>query len=154
MTKTIDMTEIIKRYEAGESSTILAKALGVAPSTLCNRLARAGLKLRGKGPNPVFDEAKLSKLIEMYKAGDKLVYIAAVLGVSVTSCSIHLRMYRDRCKTAHRQVLVDLLDRLRGSMKACHDALALGNIDKTTAKKYRESVTRFEAQIAALESVT
>lgn len=150
----MDIQEAARRYRAGETSTALASEAGIAPSTMCNRLRRAGVELRGKGSTPVFDPDKLRRLFEMRAAGDKLEYVAAILGVSVSACAVQIRMQKTRAAREHRPVLMGLLEQLRRGLESCRAGLELPNLDRTTRKRYASSVAKFEAQVAALESVT
>ncbi|MNJ10729.1 hypothetical protein D3C77_48930 [compost metagenome] len=151
----MDLKEAVRRYEAGETAGKLARLYGSAPSTLCRHLKAAGVAMRAKGTTRrVFDDEKLQRLLEMRAAGDKLEYCAAVLGVSVSACAVQMRVHKNRALDQHHAVLVELCEQLRKGLDACQAALKLDNLDRTTRKKYTASVLRFEAQIAALQSVT
>src|SRR6478752_1348458 len=46
-------TELIRRYEAGESIATIGDAFAVSPTTVRNRLLRSGIELRGRPGWPV-----------------------------------------------------------------------------------------------------
>lgn len=49
LSRSLDVEEIVRAYEAGESATAIARRLGVSPSTVAMRLRIAGVFIRSQG---------------------------------------------------------------------------------------------------------
>ena len=71
-------SEVVKRYEAGESANALAVEFGVDRRTLAGHLRRAGVEVRYR----VVDRVDLAEAAKLYCSGRSLAVVAAQLGVS------------------------------------------------------------------------
>ena len=72
-------SEVVERYQAGESVNALAVEFGVDRRTLAGHLRRAGVDVRYR----VVDRVDLAEAAELYLSGSSLAVVAAHLGVSV-----------------------------------------------------------------------
>ena len=73
-----EISEMIQRYESGESIYKLAKAFGCHRSTISSVLKRNGVKVTATKSEKVFDPLKV---VELYKSGMKSKEIAKLYGV-------------------------------------------------------------------------
>ena len=71
-------SEVVARYEAGESATSLAVEFGVDRRTLTGHLRRLGVEVRYR----VGDRVDLTEAAKLYLSGRSLAVVAARLGVS------------------------------------------------------------------------
>jgi predicted DNA binding protein len=71
-------SEVVRRYEAGESANALAAEFGVDRRTLAGHLRRAGVEVRYR----VVDRVDLTEAATLYRSGRSLAVVAAQLGVS------------------------------------------------------------------------
>lgn len=107
-----------------------------------------------RGAKRKLQPEQVAQLKQMRHAGDKLDYIAAMLGVSTTTISAELRILEHAARNPNRPVLVELLNQIRSSRDANAQGAESLNLDPRTRRRYIEQVKRCDAQIAALESVT
>ena len=78
----LDNDEIRRRYENGESSAAIGKALNVSSNTILNRLRELGITRRRSGPAPKYDDAEICR---MYKAGASVADIQEKTGAKSTA---------------------------------------------------------------------
>jgi len=71
-------SQVLKRYEAGESAAALAEAFDVHRATIFSLLNRAGTPTRYR----VLDDADVSVAQSMYEAGQSLAVIGEHFGVA------------------------------------------------------------------------
>jgi hypothetical protein len=71
-------SEIVERYEAGESANSLAREFGVHTSTLVAQLRRAGFDARHR----VVDRLDVDEAARLYASGLSLARVGAAIGVS------------------------------------------------------------------------
>lgn len=71
------VAEMVRRYQAGESATGLAKDFGVAIDTAIKALRREGVAIRGAGSARAFSPADDVELGKLYSAGASLADLAA-----------------------------------------------------------------------------
>ena len=98
----LDNDEIRRRYENGESSTAIGKALNVSPNTILNRLRELGITRRRSGPAPKYDDAEICR---MYKAGASVADIQEKTGAKNTATfyailrrnGVPVRLQRNQC---------------------------------------------------------
>lgn len=102
--------DLVARYEAGETSVQLGRALGLRPERVIIELHKAGAAVRPRGSNKLLTDEKLEQIRALYVAGEKIEYIAACSGVSTGSVNRALAPVKAR----HREVLRQLADRLTG----------------------------------------
>ncbi len=72
-------SEVVNRYEAGESASALAAEFGVDRRILAGHLRRAGVAVRYR----VVDRVDSAEAARLYSSGRSLEVVAAHLGVSV-----------------------------------------------------------------------
>lgn len=112
----VDNNEIRRRYENGESSTAIGKALNVSPNTILNRLRELGITRRRSGPAPKYDDAEICR---MYKAGASVADIQEKTGAKNTATfyailrrnGVPVRLQRRQCDCPHIQ---DQIKKLHG----------------------------------------
>lgn len=112
----VDNNEIRRRYENGESSTAIGKALNVSPNTILNRLRELGITRRRSGPAPKYDDAEICR---MYKAGSSVADIQEKTGAKNTATfyailrrnGVPVRLQRRQCDCPHIQ---DQIKKLHG----------------------------------------
>ena len=80
-------TEVVRRYEAGESANAPAVEFGVDRRTLAGHLRRAGVAVRYR----VFDRVDLDEAAKLYRSGRSLAVVAAQLSVSAGTAMRALR---------------------------------------------------------------
>lgn len=71
-------SEVVGRYEAGESAGALAVEFGVDRRTLAGHVRRAGVEVRYR----VVDRVDLAEAAKLYRSGRSLAVVAVQLGVS------------------------------------------------------------------------
>ena len=99
----LDNTEIKRRYENGEGSTAIAKALNVSSNTILNRLRELGITRRRSGPAPKYDDAEICR---MYQAGASVADIKEKTGAKNSATfyailrrnGVPVRLQRRRCE--------------------------------------------------------
>lgn len=104
----IDDNEIRRRYQNGESSTAIGKALNVSPNTILNRLRELGITRRRSGPAPKYDDAEICR---MYKAGASVADIKEKTGAKNSATfyavlkrnGVPVRLQRRQCECPHIQ---------------------------------------------------
>lgn len=104
----IDNDEIRSRYENGESSTAIGKALNVHPNTILNRLRELGITRRRSGPAPKYDDAEICR---MYREGFSVPDIMKKTGCYNYSTfydvlkrnGVPVRLQRHQCDCPHIQ---------------------------------------------------
>jgi lambda repressor-like predicted transcriptional regulator len=74
-------SEIVQRYEAGESAAALAREFGVDRQTLVNHLKRAGVEVRYR----IVDQIDVAEAQELYASGLSLAGVGERFGVSARS---------------------------------------------------------------------
>jgi transposase-like protein len=77
-------TEIVKRYEAGESAAKIAKSLGADPIFAFSALKRAGIKARAPGRPRIFNEDLATRVVEAYRNGATYADLKRDFGVTST----------------------------------------------------------------------
>jgi transposase-like protein len=73
-----DRTEVLERYQAGETANALAEAYDVNRATIFARLQRAGIKSRHR----ILTDHDVAAATAMYEAGQSLASIAKHFGVA------------------------------------------------------------------------
>ena len=110
----LDNDEIRRRYENGESSTEIGKALNVSPNTILNRLRELGITRRRSGPAPKYDDAEICR---MYKAGASVAeiqektgcYNSAVFYAVLRRNGVPVRHQRHKGRCPHIQARIKKL---------------------------------------------
>ena len=107
----LDNDEIRRRYENGESSTAIGKALNVSPNTILNRLRELGITRRRSGPAPKYDDAEICR---MYKAGASVADIQEKTGAKNTATfyailrrngvPVRIQRHKGRCPHIQAQI--------------------------------------------------
>lgn len=91
MAKPSQFHRAVERYLAGEGSAPLASAYGVTPGTMRRWLRSAGVEIRPKGSDPKLPLNKRLEAKHMAAQGLKREYIAAVMGVCLTTLRGYLK---------------------------------------------------------------
>lgn len=89
------ITEIIKRYEAGESPTSLSKAFNVNHTTIRSRLTQAGVRLRTFQESLEFTRKlstdQITEMLSLYKSGSSPLQLATRYSISRECVRYHLK---------------------------------------------------------------
>lgn len=94
VTRRLPMAEIARRYERGESSVAMGREFKVSHLTILTKLREMGVAIRSKNRPGRMTPERIDQLREMMIAGEKQEYIAAVLGVHLTTVTVHSRRLR------------------------------------------------------------
>ncbi|MBF2755965.1 MAG: hypothetical protein ISN29_12030 [Gammaproteobacteria bacterium AqS3] len=74
--------EMVRRYEAGESTDKLAEAFGVTDGTVASWLVENGVTLRGSSKSLVLPDSTMDEICRAYQAGQPARQIAETYGFS------------------------------------------------------------------------
>ena len=81
------VTDIVRRYEGGETTQQVGKRYGVSKTRVASILTHHGVPIRRQGLN----EEQVNEAASLYIAGKSLAWIGAVYGVSHTTVAAALR---------------------------------------------------------------
>jgi DNA-binding CsgD family transcriptional regulator len=91
-------SEVVRRYEAGESANALAVEFGVDRRTLAAHLRRAGVEVRYR----VIDRVDLVEAAKLYRSGRSLAAVAARFGFTAGTVLRALRSVVSRRERSAR----------------------------------------------------
>jgi transposase-like protein len=73
----LERSELVERYEAGESANDLARRFGVHRTTVTQQLKRAGVQTRCRS----LSKRDVAKAVKLYRDGKSLAQVGDHLGV-------------------------------------------------------------------------
>lgn len=86
-----DREEIIRRYNAGESTSEIARSMGVSEKTIRRRIKTPPKPISHPNPSNQLTEDQLIELRTRYLNGDTISTISSALGISTGSVAYRLR---------------------------------------------------------------
>jgi hypothetical protein len=90
-----DITDIVRRYEAGETTQQIGNRYGIFKTRVATVLREQGIVIRRQG----LDDAQVSEAATLYTAGKSLAWLGARYGVSHTTVAAALRRNRIGLRT-------------------------------------------------------
>jgi hypothetical protein len=89
------ISEICRRYQAGESASSLARAFSVNHETICNRLTWSGIKLRSHKESAALtgnlSQHQIAEMASLYRSGSTTPQLASRYKIKPQSISYHLK---------------------------------------------------------------